>query len=285
MRQRDRSDTDGHDGAVLAPQRDLPALDPADYARGHALFEARSDQRARIVDWLDAQLTRRPASRPLSVLSVGCGPGTVDAALAARAVARGSAGAGLRWTGVDPHAPSADAFVLAVAGAAPAAVVTAAACTFDAFTVPATESARYDVITFVHSLYYVPDVAAALGQAVGMLAPGGVLLILHAPLGALNALVAALAPESDGHPQWWSETVAEELGDMAVLTTTEALDACVDLVGCELADRALLDFTVQAAVTDDLRPGVLAALRAAALPGPGLRLPHPVTAFTVRPIG
>ena len=271
-------DTDELGRPLLDRHLPLPALHPGDYARGHALFEARSDQRRRVVAWLDARLAEHPADTPLSVLSVGCGPGAVDGPLAAAAGGRAVPGTVVRWTGIDPHGPSASAFDAAVRHAAPDVEVVAHACTFDRLET----GERYDVVTFVHSLYYVPDVAAALHRAVGLLAPGGRLLVLHAPLGALNELAAALAPETGGHPQWWSDTVATELRRMDVDVELEELDAEVDLTGCGSADRALLDFTVQAELTDAAREAVLGFLRAAARPGDGLRLPHPVTAFTVR---
>ncbi|HSP37109.1 MAG TPA: hypothetical protein VLR26_05100, partial [Frankiaceae bacterium] len=47
-------------------------------------------------------------------------------------------------------------------------------------------------------------------------------------------------------------------------------------------DRRILDFAVQVEVPHQLRPDVLEVLRASALPGPGLRVPHPIDAFVVR---
>ncbi|MEO6879917.1 MAG: hypothetical protein ABI181_03070, partial [Mycobacteriaceae bacterium] len=93
---------------VHPPTRDV--LDGDTYARGHALFEARSDQRALIVAWLAERLERRADAPVLSVLSVGCGDGSVDAPLAESACAAKPAGALRRWSGVDPHPPSAAAF-------------------------------------------------------------------------------------------------------------------------------------------------------------------------------
>lgn len=271
-------DTDDLGRPVFDRFLPLPALHPEDYARGHAQFEARSDQRGRIVDWLDARLAEHPDDAPLSLLAVGCGSGAVDAPLAAAAAARAVPGNTLRWTGIDPHVPSAVAFEAALRRAAPGVEVVAHACTFDELV----DDRQHDVVTFVHSMYYVPDVPAALERAVSLLAPGGRLLVLHAPLGALNELAAALAPETDGHRQWWSDTVAAELRGLDVDVDVEELAAHVDLTGWDSADRSMLDFTVQAELSDAVRPAVLEALRAAAVPGDRLVLPHPVTALTVR---
>lgn len=257
----------------------LPALAAVDYARGHALFEARSDQRARITRWLHIRIAARPSARPLSVLAVGCGAGAVDTPVAERA-ARRPGSAPTTWTGVDPHGPSVAGFTAALTALGqPRLTVRAHACTFAELDSPH----RYDVVTFVQSMYYVPDVHRALRAAIGLLAPGGELLVLHAPLGALNQLTAALAPQTGGHRQWWSGTVLAELGRLPVSVERADLVARVDLTGCGSDDPALLDFIVQAALPDDLRPVVVDALRRVALPGPGLLLPHPVTALAVRP--
>lgn len=56
----------------------LNGLAPRTYARDHATFEALSNQRGLIADWL---VDRLSSSRtvPLSVLTVGCGGGALDA--------------------------------------------------------------------------------------------------------------------------------------------------------------------------------------------------------------
>jgi hypothetical protein len=59
----------------------LATLPPGTYARDHAEFEARSSQRVLITAYLLGQLDLA-GEGPLSVLSVGCGDGAVDVALA-----------------------------------------------------------------------------------------------------------------------------------------------------------------------------------------------------------
>ena len=46
------------------PEETRVTPDPDTYARGHALFEARSDQRSRIVSWLGDRLARTGRRRP-----------------------------------------------------------------------------------------------------------------------------------------------------------------------------------------------------------------------------
>ena len=64
----------------------LNGLAPRTYARDHGTFEALSNQRGLIADWLvdriaDWLVDRLSSSRtaPLSVLTVGCGGGALDA--------------------------------------------------------------------------------------------------------------------------------------------------------------------------------------------------------------
>lgn len=258
--------------------------DPDSYARGHALFEARSDQRTRIVSWLGDRLSRRAGDAHLSVLSVGCGDGTVDRALAARACAEAAPEAARSWTGVDPHSPGVASFVAGLEGLGQEQLaVRGHVGTFDSLLTGPDE--RFDVVVFVHSLYYVPDLDAALGRALDLLAPGGELLVLHAPLGALNELVADLAPPAAGGPQPWSDAVAASLARLPAEVAAEDLASTVDLDGGDGDDPALLDFTVQTVLDDAARAAVVERLRRSAEPGPGLRVAHPVTAFVVHPRG
>ena len=267
--------------AVMAGWEPTAPLDATYYARGHHLFEARSDQRSTLVDWLDAHLAETVATRPLRVLSIGCGDGSVDAALAG-ALAEHRPAESLSWTGVEPHGPSAEAFQRRVR--ATGARTTVLAGPFPAATDPlAAAGERFDVVTFVHSLYYVPDVSASVRAAVELLAPGGTLLVLHAPRGALNQVAAALAPEVGGHPQWWDETVRAALADEpGLVVTEEPLHAQVDLTGCETQDPAVLDFAVQARLTGDRRAEVRRLLASVSVVADRLVLPHPVLAFTAR---
>ena len=256
-----------------APHLPLPGLSPEAYAEGHALFEARSDQRALLVEWLWARLRPR-AGQPVRVLSVGCGDGSVDGVLAERLAA---GGAPVRYDGVEPFAGSAArwrARLAAVEGVSSGVQQ----CVFaDAVTAGA-----YDVVVFVHSLYYVPDVGAALRAARALLAPGGELLVLHAPRAELNALVEVLAPSTGGHPQWFSDTVTGALRGAGLAAEESRLHARLDLTG---ADDRVLDFTVQAVLPRALRGPVLEHLRTVRLPDRvGVVVPHPLDAFVVGPV-
>jgi SAM-dependent methyltransferase len=263
----------------------LPALDSETYARGHAAFEARSDQRRLIAEHLAACLAGRgggDVQAPVSVLSVGCGDGTLDRVLAAGLLDDAGPGRPVRYVGVDPHRSGTEAFAAALGGLdSPDLVVDTSATTWAGTEVVG----PFDVVTFVHSMYYVPDVADAVRQACALLRPGGDLLVLSGPRGAMNALVDVCAPPVEGHRQWFSDDVAAGIAaasgptyDVAPVETLEAL------LSLESPTADVLDFTVQARLTPSARALVLTYLDAVSVPHPVAgdpRVPHPVDVHRV----
>lgn len=252
----------------------LPPLAPDTYARDHAEFEARSSQRTLITGYLLGQLADL-GDGPLSVLSVGCGDGAVDVALA-ESLTSAVPGRRVRYVGVDPFAESVTEFERRMRGLGRSSLdVQGVVATFE----DADLDGCFDVITFVHSMYYVPEVATTVRAAYDLLAPGGVLFVLSAPRGDLNALAGALAPPLEGHRQWFSDDVSAGLAQAGLHDVeTEALVASVDLT---MASDDVLDFTVQGRLGDDLVPLVRAYLRAVALPGEAIVVRHPVDVYRV----
>ena len=256
----------------------LPELAPADYARTHAAFELLSDQRDLITAHLDDRFSHRSAG-PVSVLSVGCGDGTLDAPLAA-ALADARPSRPVRYVGVDPFPGSATAFGAALRDLERDTLTPEVhTATFEA----APLTGHYDVVTFVHSMYYVRDVAQTLAAAYALLRPGGELLVLTAPRAELNALVEVLAPPLEGHEQWFSDDVEKGLHRAGLaIDSASTLQAGFD---ARAASDEVLDFAVQARLTPELRPLVRDYLDAVALPAAcsasGWRVPHPVDVHRV----
>jgi len=107
----------------LADAPPLPALSGAEYARTHAVYEAASDQRGLLREWLVREVPPLLAEHdPVRVVGVGVGEGALDVPLAA-ALARG--GRAVRYTGVEPHPPAASAFLAGLAGLAAPSLVPA----------------------------------------------------------------------------------------------------------------------------------------------------------------
>jgi SAM-dependent methyltransferase len=257
---------------MAAPLLPLPVLPPDEYTLGHALFEARSDQRETVIRWL-IQLLKARATDATRVLSIGCGDGTVDVELA-RALTRLKKP--VHYDGVEPNHASGRLFLERLRRV-PGVSASISALRFHEH-LPTDR--RYDVVLAVHSLYYVPDLPKALESALELLAPGGVLVVLHAPDGALNQLVGVLAP-SQG--QQFSEAVAEALTTQNASARCERLNATLDMAtrGDGDDDRRAMEFAVQVSTPESLRPAILEVLRAISLPGPGLRIPHPLDGFVI----
>lgn len=256
----------------------LPHLASDTYARGHAAFEDLSDQRALIGRYLSSRLARRDTG-PVALLSVGCGDGSLDAPQAAL-LTDVSPARPVRYVGVDPHDGSTTALAVAMAALGRDTLsVEVHTATF----AEAPVSGVFDVVTFVHSMYYVPDVAATLQAAHELLQPGGELLVFSAPRGALNLLADVLAPPVDGHRQWFSEDVAAGVAQAGLRPAeTVTLDARLSV---DAASDDVLDFTVQARLTPELRPLVRAYLDAVSVTCPTsgvVHVPHPVDVYRVR---
>ena len=255
----------------------LPALSGARYALTHAVYEAASDQRPQLQNWLSRALPPLLADcDPVRVVGVGVGDGSVDAPLAAALAAGGRR---VRYTGVEPHAPSAVGF----AGRLDALghrTLTPTIVIGDFADHDAGHPA--DLVHFVHSLYYVADLSAALDHGLRMVRPGGLLLAATAPLQPLCVLTELLCPWGGRQP-WFAEDVRAELDLRGLAVRTETLVGHLDLRDA-LADplgsgAAVLDFLVGArtsAMTSAARECLVDYLRSISLPGrPGL-VPHPL---------
>lgn len=261
----------------------LPALSSERYALTHALYEAASDQRPLLQRWLATELPPLLAGRDaVRVVGVGVGDGSVDAPLAA---ALGADGRRVHYTGVEPHAPSAAGFAERLNSLGMRALIP---------TVVIGDFADHDVghpadlVHFVHSLYYVADLSAALDHGLSIVRPGGLLLAATAPLEPLCVLTELLCPWA-GRKPWFAEDVHAELELRGLSLRTETLvghldvrDALSDPLG---RGEAVLDFLVGArsrALDPRARESLLDYLRDISLPGrPGV-LPHPVDVTITR---
>lgn len=258
------------------PLLPLPALTPERYAAGHAAFESRSDQRDRLADWLCQHLLAREGD--VRVLSVGCGDGQLDAVLATAAA---TGDRDVVYDGLDPHPPSAGAF-LARVGAIDGVTASAGVGRAESLV-----SGGYDIVLAVHSLYYVTDLSETVEQLCDALLPGGELVIALAPRAELNALAATLAPPVEGHRQWWAadlDAALDALDGLAV--DRHRVEAVLDLEDCldqgDPTGRAVLDFAVQAVLPPVLRDAVIDHLVSVRLDGQGLPIAHPVDLRVVR---
>jgi SAM-dependent methyltransferase len=270
---------------TLAGRPALPPLSPAAYARAHATYEAHSDQRALLADWLDGALTARlTGPGPRSVLSIGPGDGSVDAPLA-RSLAPAPDGqrGPLRWVAAEPDPVVGErcrARLADAVGPGGSAVLHPGPFATVGRTVG---DEQVDVVLAVHSLYYVPDLAAAVADAAARLAPGGALVVLLAPLEELCLLTEAVASASH---RWWSGDLPAALEAAGLHATSTRLAGRLDTTPCfdpaSPTGREVLDFLVGAdcsALDDAAGTALLDALAAIGTEDAGRRtVPHPVDA-------
>jgi SAM-dependent methyltransferase len=261
----------------------LPALTGERYALTHAAYESSSNQRPLLQPRPAPQLPPLLVGRdPVRVVGVGVGDGNVDAVLAAALAADGRH---VRYTGVEPHTASAVGFAgrlaaLDVVDLVPTVVIGDFA-DHDAG-LPA------DLVHFVHSLYYVDDLSAALDHALAMVRPGGLFVAATAPREPLCVLTELFSPWA-GHRPWFAEDVRAELDRRGLDVREETLDAHLDvravLTSPLGSGEAVLDFLVgarSAAMTSSVRAHVLDHLRDIALPGHPGTVPHPLSLTVVR---
>lgn len=258
-----------------------PRLAGSDYTASHAAFRARSDQQERMLEQLMGQFSR-PISPPRSVLSVGCGAGLFDLALAQRLRALG----GQPLTvGLDPNPAQIAAFRERFAEAGlPCRTVE------EPFE-KAKITERFELVLFSHSLYYLSDPLEALRRGRQLLAPGGRVVVFHGTRRGLKQVRGALL-SALGVPErafFGADALAEALTQARIPFTHETLQSVVDVTLCMTPDspegEALMSFLVQTRWADLPEP-IQAQVRGALKPlctrdGDTWTLGHPFAAFTL----
>jgi len=261
--------------------RAVRALTPERYAATHGVYESHSNQRAMVRAWMVANVPGfLPAvgARPVRVLGVGVGDGSVDVPLAERLLVDRA----VDYHAVEPHGPSLQRCLERMAAVSSARLrVTGSSTDLAGYT----GEGPFDVVHFVHSLYYVPDLGEAIDHAIRLLHPGGRLIALISPLEPLSLLSSLVAPQPD-HPHWFADAVDRALTIRGVAVERLLIDSRLDLSPLREDPAGIgeqvLDFLLQCRATD-LPADVLALihdyLADIALPDDPDAVPHPLQAF------
>ena len=229
---------------ALIGSGDLAPLSDERYLETHGIYEGRSDQQGLIIDWFaDRAAPTLPPEGSFRVLSIGCGSGILDVSIATRLLEQTN---GLHYVGVDPNQIECEAFLQQFTDASlDQARVEVAPATFEDFEA----GCSFDLIHFVHSLYYMPDPTAALEKARKLLAPGGRLVVFHAPCEALNDLTVRFWDKQYARPTRFAEDFAEILDAWRWDYKRERIDGRLEVSPLADADSsiglALRDFIVQ----------------------------------------
>lgn len=261
----------------------LEELSDRRYHATHETFESASNQRTLIIEWLTALAKKRSLQNRQSaeMLSVGCGGGVMDLQVAGAFAEHATA---LSLVGVDPNPEHTRAFERQLSGEGFA--VEAVTSGFEDF-----QSGRqYDVIHFIHCLYYFEHIEPELRKAVEMLNDSGVLVVLQAPNEALNHLADRVWKKQFERSAWYSDDVIATLEAMDVDVQVQRLDAEVDVTDCFDRDsdsgREILDFIVQAdtrTLSKPFQASLLESLRSICRrQGKRLLCSHPVDAIIAK---
>lgn len=258
----------------------LAELGDERYHITHETFEGASNQRSLILEWLKKVANRidLPRQRHAALLSVGCGGGVMDRRIAHVFADHVDT---VSLVGVDPNPEHTQAFQHQLSGEG---------FDLESFTGGFEDfqsNQKYDVIHFVHCLYYFEHIAPELSKAVEMLSPNGVLVVLQAPNEALNHLADRVWKKQFDQSAWFSDDVISALREMDIDLLTERLDAVVDVTDCfdshSKSGAEKLDFIVQAEtrkLSSTLQSSLLDSLRSICRQqGDRLLCKHPVDAI------
>ena len=258
------------------------ALTPERYAATHDVYESSSNQRAMVRAWMIANVPGfLPATdeRPVRVLGVGVGDGSVDVPLAERLIVDRTR---VDYHAVEPYGPSLERCLERLAAVDRSRLTVTGSRTDLAGFVG---DGPFDVVHFVHSLYYVSDLDEAIDHAVRLLRPGGRLIALISPLEPLSLLSSLLAPQPD-HPHWFADAVDRALTARGLTVDRLLIDSRLDLTPVredpQGVGEQVLDFLLQcraADLTPTVRRLVDDYLADIALPDDQDAVPHPLQAF------
>ena len=268
----------------VADLEELSPLNDKDYALCLETFEANSDQRLALLDWLEAKVVSRMPQRSSSILSVGCGTGAFDEQILRFAKMRIK---NISYLGIDPNPIEAACF-LKTMGSQKSDKVDISVLV-EPFGDRSLDQ-KFDLILFVHSLYYMDDCNKAIDLALKSLTPGGQLVICMAPDEALNVIANLVWRRQMGQKSWFSDDVTNFFESRGLEFRKTQIDARLNVSDCfdlpTEAGREIIDFIVQTRIDklpDSLREMIFEFLISISETDDSkTKLPHPVDIFTYK---
>ena len=250
----------------------------------HEAFECSSSQQQLVLRALKELISLHEGSTgALRILSVGCGSGILDNQLIS---AIASSPEHFEYTGVDPNPVACRRFRE----------------DFEKLALPnvklevrteAVESLNinnpFDIIQLTHALYYFKDPADTLEKLRRLLAPGGKLIIIHAPNEHLNQLSQCFWSHHAEQDIWFSNRLEEHLVRQGIEFTSHRIHGEVDVTRCFEKScphgEKILDFITQSDCREsdaDVRARCLHFLKKISrVDGERLKVGHPADVFVV----
>ena len=268
------------DQAVTNLTQILP-LNNSYYAQCLEIFEANSDQRLGLLGWLEANIVAKMSQGANAILSVGCGTGAFDECILRYARQRMKQ---VTYLGIEPNEISAAEFSQTMGKQASNQV--GVSVLLQKFEEQVFEN-KFDLILFVHSIYYLENRNDAIDAALKALKPGGELVIVIAPDEELNKIANLMWQRQMEQKSWFSDDVRAHFDARGLDYSEARVSANLNAKGCfgesTEVGRNIVDFIVQTQ-TDQLPTGLrndIFDFLISITEGQGTTkcLPHPVDIF------
>ena len=262
------------------------ALSNKDYAQCLEVFEANSDQRFRILDWLEENILTHMLKSSNSILSVGCGAGAFDEHVLKYLNGRMEQ---VKYLGIEPNPLEATEFLKRMQAQSVGQMGVDTSVLVEKFG-ERSLNAAFDLILFVHSIYYLDDRNEAIDAALSALKPGGVLIIVVAPDESLNVIANLIWQRQMGQKSFFSDDLRRHFDargiDYSETRIAANLDATAGFNSTSQEGRDIIDFTVQtrmALLPEPLQHDISEFLLSTSKIEDGnTYLPHPVDVFCCR---
>ncbi|MFT6389603.1 MAG: SAM-dependent methyltransferase [Cellvibrionaceae bacterium] len=264
------------------------ALSDEDYAHCLEIFEASSDQRFGILNWLEINVLSQMSKGSNSILSIGCGTGAFDEQVLQNLIGRMEQ---IKYLGIEPNKLEAAEFVKRMQVKGVENTVVDSSVLVEKFG-GRSFGKDFDLVLLVQSIYYLDDRNDAIDAALDALSPGGVLIIVVAPDESLNVIANQIWQRQMGHTSFFSDDLRLHFDNMGIEYSETRISAKLNVTNCFNAlsheGRDIIDFTVQARtglLPEPLQKDIFEFLLSISKVEAGnTYLPHPVDIFRCKKV-
>ena len=276
---------DSIDRSVASLER-VNALNNEDYARCLEVFEANSNQRLGLLNWLEANVLSKMAKSANSILSVGCGTGAFDEKILQYLSGRMEH---VEYVGIEPNALEAGEFLKRMQALSPDQIDADVSVLVEKFG-DRSFGKDFDLIVFVQSIYYLGDRNGAIDAALKALRPGGVVIIAVAPDESLNTIANLIWQRQMGQKSWFSDDMRHHFDTRGISYSETRISANLNATACFSSEsqdgKNIIDFIVQTRtdrLPETLQQNISEFLLSISEAEDGNTcLPHPVDIFTCK---
>ncbi len=276
---------DSIDRSVASLER-VNSLNNEDYARCLEVFEANSNQRFGLLNWLEANVLSKMTKSANSILSVGCGTGAFDEKILQYLSGRMEH---VEYVGIEPNVLEAGEFLKRMQAQSSDQTDADVSVLVEKFG-DRSFGKDFDLIVFVQSIYYLGDRNSAIDAALKALRPGGVVVIAVAPDESLNTIANLIWRRQMGQKSWFSDDMRHHFDTRGIAYSETRISANLNATACFISEsqdgKNIIDFIVQTRtdrLPETLQKNISEFLLSISEADDGNRcLPHPVDIFTCK---